>query len=116
MWVRARPASSKGAWFQAVSGTNYAGGKLSQVDCVVRWLSGQSGRTVSERSWVRVLVRPCAFSSPATLVYKQQNFTKTMTPSSNKEGMYHGRGNLKMAICLSGLIDILENDCHLRQF
>ena len=41
-------------------------GKLSQVDRVARWLSGRSARTVCERSWVRVPVGPCAFSSPVT--------------------------------------------------
>ena len=38
-------------------------GKLSQVDPVARKLSGVSARTVCERSWVRVPVGPCAFSS-----------------------------------------------------
>ena len=33
---------------------------------MARWLSGQSARTVCERSWIRVPVGPCAFSSPVT--------------------------------------------------
>ena len=33
---------------------------------MARKLSGQSVRTVCERSWVRVPVGPCAFSSPVT--------------------------------------------------
>ena len=40
--------------------------KLSQVVRVARWLSGQSARTVCERSRVRVPVGSCAFFFPVT--------------------------------------------------
>ena len=39
---------------------------MSQVDRVARYLSGQSAHTMCERSWIRVPVGPCAFSSPVT--------------------------------------------------
>ena len=39
---------------------------MSQVDHIARELSGQSAHTMCERSWVRVPIGPCAFSSPVT--------------------------------------------------
>ena len=68
MWVRAQAARSKGtvssvpAWFRIKS--NW--GKLLRVDHVARQVSAQSARTVCARSWVRVPVGPCAFSSSVT--------------------------------------------------
>ena len=74
VWVRARAASSKGtvssvpAWFREDSGTNL----IKQGEIVIgrpcgSVVSGQSARTVCERSCVRVPVGPCAFSSPARI-------------------------------------------------
>ena len=73
VWVRARAASSKGtvssvlAWFRADSEANLIkqGEIVTGRPCgsVAQW---SESRTVCERSWVRVLAGPCAFSSPVT--------------------------------------------------
>ena len=75
MWVHARATSSKGivssvpAWFRADSGTNLIkqGEIVAGRPCgsVAQW-SEYSHRGLCERSWVRVPVGPCAFSSPVT--------------------------------------------------
>ena len=76
VWVRARAASSKGtvssvpAWFREDSETNL----IKQGEIVTgrqcgSVVSGQNARSVCERSWVRVPVGPCTFSSPVTYIY-----------------------------------------------
>ena len=69
MWVRARAASSKGtvssvpALFRADSGTNL----IKQGETVTGRPCGSVAQwSECKRSWVRVSVGSCAFSSPAT--------------------------------------------------
>ena len=45
--------------------------------------SGQSARTVCERSWVRVSVGPCAFSSP--VVFGGSVWVRARTASSKRD-------------------------------
>ena len=51
--------------------------KVSQVDRVARYLSGQRARTVCGGSWVRVPVGPCAFFLPCDK--RSYGFIKNMT-------------------------------------